>query len=161
MNSPAAFQRYMLSVIGDMRYRNTLCYVDDLIVYSETFAQHIRDLRELLCCLKTAGIKLQPEKCHFGKKSVEFLGHVVGVEGVQPNPMKVAAINEWGIPQCEGELLSFLQLCSYYRRFVPKFSCLARPLRNAITEAQKMGKLKTKRQRMRKEEKEEAGWIDI
>ena len=84
--------------------------------------------------LGKTGLKLKAKKCELFQKEVPFLGHVVSAEGLKPDPARVAAIKDWGIPKTQTDVRSFLGLCSYYRRFISWFSTRAHPL-NQLLEA--------------------------
>ena len=71
-------------------------------------------------------------KCEFWKDEIAFLGHIVSARGVQPDPSKVKAIEDWEVPKNVSEVRSFLGLAGYYRRFVKEFSIIAKPLTNSL-----------------------------
>ncbi len=132
-SAPATFQRLMEKVLSKLQYKTCLVYLDDVIVYSSTFEQQLIRLQEVLTRIKDAGLKLNPNKCHFFKKSVSYLGHVVSEEGVATDPEKIRAVKEWPTPKNVSELRSFLGLCSYYRKYIQSFSQIAKPL-HVLTE---------------------------
>ena len=131
MNSPSTFQRIMEYIFGDLNMRQLLLYLDDILVFSSDYEEHISRLDEVLKRLIDAGLKLKGKKCHLFCHQVEYLGHVVSGEGVSADPGKVERINEWPVPQNSEELSSFLGLASYYRRFMPRFAEISAPL-NAL-----------------------------
>ncbi|XP_068122518.1 uncharacterized protein [Hyperolius riggenbachi] len=135
-NAPATFQRLMESCLGEFNFEHVLIYLDDIIVYSTDFHQHIQHLDVVFQKLRSYGLKLKPSKCHLFKPEVNFLGHVISKEGVKPNPEKVKLIKEWPVPTTIREVRAFLGIASYYRRFIPHFAQKARPLHFILKGAQ-------------------------
>jgi hypothetical protein len=131
-NSPATYQRHMEDVLGDMNLKTCIIYLDDLIVYSDTFEQHIERLDKILTRLKNCDLKLAPEKCFFFKERVSFLGHVVSEDGIETDPSKIDKIRNWPTPATPEELHSFLAFAGYYRRFIKDFSKITRLLAELI-----------------------------
>ena len=129
--SPAVFQNCMNAVLGDVR-EFALAFVDDIIVFSETFDDHIRHLEEVFDRLRKANLSLKISKCEFVKKELNYLGHVISDEGISVDDNKVSAIQSMGPPQNIRDVRSFLGMTSYYRKYVPNFSKIAKPL-NALT----------------------------
>ena len=127
-NAPSTFERLMEKVLAGLTWQICLVYLDDVIVFSETVDEHIERLEVIFQKLIKAGLTLKPKKCNFFRRQVPFLGHVVSAEGVSTDPEKVRAIQEWKVPKDLTDVRSFLGLCSYYRKFVPKFSEIAKPL---------------------------------
>jgi transposase InsO family protein len=127
-NAGATFQRLMDIVMTGLHLEICLVYLDDIVVYSSTVAQHLERLEMVFSRLDHAGLKLKPEKCAFFRKSVAFLGHVISDQGIETDPAKVAAVAEWPIPTSVGEVRAFVGLASYYRRFVKGFANIASPL---------------------------------
>lgn len=97
-NAPATFQRLMERVPGDMKWTDCLVYIDDIIVVGKTFPDHLHRLGNVLSRLRQAGLKLQPAKCKFFQQQVCFLGHVVSLGGVSPDPSKTDVVAKWPIP---------------------------------------------------------------
>lgn len=93
-------------------------YLDDVIVFSTSFSEHITRLHAVLWSLQQAGLKLKPSKCHFAQKEVKYVGHIVTGRGFKPNPSKTAAVSLNPIPTNAHEPQQFLGLANYYRRFV-------------------------------------------
>ena len=126
--APATFQRTMERVLHGLHWKSVLLYLDDIIVIGKTFEQQCLHLEEVLSRLRAAGLKLKPSKCHIFQQKVKYLGHVVSDAGVSTDPDKIAAVQEWPVPENLTELQSFLGFVGYYRRFVDNFACKARPL---------------------------------
>ncbi|GFX30270.1 retrovirus-related Pol polyprotein from transposon 17.6 [Trichonephila clavipes] len=109
-----------------------LCYLDDIIVFSETFEDHLIRLRLVLKCLQEAGLKLNSKKCLFATQEVKILGHLVSSNGVRPDPDKIKAVRNFPTPKNIHDIRSFLGLCSYFRRFIKGFCYLAEPLQSLL-----------------------------
>ena len=131
-NSPATFQRLMTHVLRGLEWDICLVYIDDLIIFSRNFEDHLKHLEEVFKGLREANVRLKPSKCHFVKPQVEYLGHVVSAEGLKPNADKIRAVKEFPIPTNTTGVKAFLGLCNYYRRFIKGFAQIASPL-NKLT----------------------------
>lgn len=127
-SAPATFQRMMDTVLSGLKWQTCLVYLDDVIVFSPTFDEHVKRLSAVLQAIRSAGLTLKREKCHFGFKELRFLGHVVSRDGVRPDPDKIAAVSKFPTPVDKRAVRRFLGLCSYYRRFIANFSRIAAPL---------------------------------
>ena len=127
-NAPATFQRTMDKVLEGIKEKFVLVYLDDVIIYSKTFTEHIQHLIEVLDRIRRANLRLKAEKCYFAATELQFLGHVVGKEGVKPDPEKVDKMVNYPEPRNIRELRGVLGLFSYYRRFIKDFAQLADPL---------------------------------
>ncbi|GFV25756.1 retrovirus-related Pol polyprotein from transposon 412, partial [Trichonephila clavipes] len=101
-----------------------------------TFKEH-QNIRKVLSKLRDANLKLNPSKCKFFQKEVNYLGHIISAEGVRTDPEKVSAVKNWKRPENLRELRSFLGLFTYYRKFVKGFSNIARPLHKLTESKQK------------------------
>jgi len=126
--APSVFQRVMDLVICGLAYESCLVYLDDIIVFGQDFDSHVRRLREVFDRLQTAGLKLHMKKCCLFQRRANFLGHVLTEAGVEVQPEKISAVQNWPTPRNLTELRSFVGLCSYYRRFISEFANVAAPL---------------------------------
>ena len=131
-NAPETFQRLMESCLGELHLNWCIIYLDDIIVFSRTPEEHVHRLKSVISKLRAAGLKLKPSKCDLFKQQINYLGHVVSKEGVSTDPDKIAAVTQWPQPTTVTEVRSFLGFVSYYRRFIPNFSKVAKPLNQLL-----------------------------
>lgn len=131
-NAPATFQRLMEACMGDLYLTYCLLYLDDVIIFSRTYEEHLERLQAVFSRIKEAGLKLKPSKCKFFQKSIKYLGHIVSEDGVATDPDKVKAVKEWPIPKSVKEVQSFLGFVGFYRRFIEGFSKIAKPLHQLL-----------------------------
>uniref|UniRef100_A0A3B1KGI5 ribonuclease H n=1 Tax=Astyanax mexicanus TaxID=7994 RepID=A0A3B1KGI5_ASTMX len=139
VNGPATFQRLMQATMTDLIFQIILVYLDDILVFSRTFSEHVERLETVLRRLQETGLKIKIEKCHFLQEKVKFLGHQVSAEGIATDPDKVEAVKQWPVPTTLKALRSFLGFCSYYRRFVQGFSKIAGPLHDLVNNCLMVG----------------------
>uniref|UniRef100_A0A3B3HGA7 ribonuclease H n=1 Tax=Oryzias latipes TaxID=8090 RepID=A0A3B3HGA7_ORYLA len=125
--APATFQRLMDKVLYDIS-NFTAAYLDDIIVYSDTWEEHMKHLECVLERLQSAGLTVNPSKCDFAKAETQYLGYVIGNGMIKPQVNKVSAIEACPLPQTRKELRSFLGMAGFYQRFIPHFSTRAAPL---------------------------------
>ncbi|CAM4640739.1 unnamed protein product [Caretta caretta] len=114
----------------------SVAYIDDICVFSQTWEDHVSQVRQVLDRLQGAGLTVKAEKCKVGMAEVSYLGHRVGSGRLKPEPAKVEVIRDWPAPHTKKQVQAFNGLAGYYRRFVPHFSAIATP----ITELCKKGK---------------------
>jgi hypothetical protein len=146
-NAPATYSRLMRIVLQHIPADQALSYLDDTLVHSPDLQRHHEYLRNVLEAHRAAGLKLQPSKCHFFLKEVEYLGHMVSEKGIRIMPGYTDVVRKWPLPRTLTEVRAFLGKVGYYRRFIKDFGAIARPL----TEATKEENLDGKNVRMTKE----------
>ena len=131
-NAPATLQRLIESCLVELHLSWCIIYLDDIIVFSRTLEEHLHRLEAVINKLRAAGIKLKPTKCDLFRQQINYLAHVVSKEGVSTDPDKIIAVTEWPQPTTVTEVRSHLGFVSYYRRFIPNFSKVAKPLNKLL-----------------------------
>lgn len=129
-NAPATFQRLMNQVVAGLD--GCAVYLDDVVVYSDTWEQHIERIHSLFVRLRAANLTINLAKCEFAKATVTYLGKVVGQGQVRPVRAKVRAIDQFPPPTSKTELRRFLGMVGYYRNFCFNFSTVVVPLTNLL-----------------------------
>ena len=127
-NAPATFQRLMNYVLQDYLGKFVLVYLDDIIIHSTTFEQHIDHVQQVFDALRNANLKIKLKKCFFCFPSITFLGHIVGRNGIRPDPTKIEKVKNFPIPIDLTSIRAALGLFSYYRKFIKDFSKIAKPI---------------------------------
>ncbi|KAL0561346.1 hypothetical protein IC582_001771 [Cucumis melo] len=127
-NAPAVFMDLMNRVFKDFLDSFVIVFIDDILIYSKTEAEHEEHLHQVLETLRANKLYAKFSKCEFWLRKVTFLGHVVSSEEVSVDPAKIEAVTNWPRPSTVSEIRSFLGLAGYYRRFVEDFSRIASPL---------------------------------
>ncbi|CAM5178835.1 unnamed protein product [Eretmochelys imbricata] len=133
--APATFQRLVDQLLRGME-SFAVAYIDDICVFSQTWEDHVSQVRQVLDRLQGAGLTVKVEKCKVGMAEVSYLGHRVGSGRLKPEPAKVEVIRDWPAPHTKKQVQAFIGVAGYYRRFVPHFSAIVTP----ITELCKKGK---------------------
>lgn len=131
-NAPATFQRTIDKFKAVLQDVAVFAYLDDIIVLSGNFEQHLGDLKKIFDRLHTFGLKANREKCHFFCDEIKFLGHIITKGGLKPSSGKVDAISKMEKPRNIRHVKTFLQTCSWFRKFIPNFSDVARPLTDLL-----------------------------
>jgi len=133
-NSPAIFQRVMNMVLSGTLGKFAFIYIDDVVVYSRTAEEHLQHLDNIFNKLRHAGLKVKFSKCQLFKTSIDYLGFVIGKDGLQVNPAKVSAISQFPTPTTEKAVRAFLGMVGYFRTFIKDFSTKAAPLYHLLKE---------------------------
>ena len=124
--APAYFQLLMNKVLKGLKF--TMKYLDDIIIFSQDELQHLEHLEIVFSHLREAGLKMKCSKCDFFKSEIHYLGHLISPEGISPLPNKLDSIRHMPVPNSAKEIKQFLGLTGYYRKFVPRFADISRPL---------------------------------
>ena len=128
-NAPATFMHLMHQAFRPYLDRFVLVFLDDILIYSKTLAEHEQHVRTVLDVLRSQQLYAKESKCELFQSEVEFLGHRVGADGVRMMmDDKVKAIADWPTPKRVFDVRSFLGAAGYYRKFIRDFSALAAPL---------------------------------
>ena len=131
-NAPGTFQRVMDKILRDYIDKFVVVYIDDIMIYSNNFEDHVTHINEVLQRLSDNNLIVKLKKCRFAEENIEFLGHVIGKNGIKPDPNKIGKIAQLKAPTNVKGVRSVLGLCSYYRKFIKNFSKIAKPLTNLI-----------------------------
>lgn len=142
-NSGATFQKAMTELFKEFIGKFIYVYMDDFIVFSRSAKEHKKHLKKVIDILKAAEMRIKLKKCMFFQREIEFLGYLIKDGTMRPSPRKVEALFRYEEPATLRQLLSFLGLSSYYRKFVEKFIEIAHTLYECIVENKNnKGKLK-------------------
>ena len=137
-NSPATFQAMMNELLRDLINTGKVAvFIDDVIVGTETKEGHDELVAEVIKRLEENKLYVKPEKCKWKVKEVEFLGVVIGLEGIKMEKEKVKGVLEWPTPKCIKDVQKFLGLANYYCRFIEGFATVARPLYDLVKKDKK------------------------
>lgn len=131
-NAPATWQRFIDSVLGPELEPHVFVYLDDIVIVSSTFENHLKILEEVLQRLKKAKLTLNKEKCKFCRSELRYLGYVVDKKGLRVDPEKVEAILKIPVPKNSKEVRQFVGTASWYRRFIANFATRMHPLTSLL-----------------------------
>ena len=127
-NGPPEFQRAMQEILSPYLWVFTLVYIENIVVYSRSFKDHLKHVVLVLKVIAKSGLTLSPPKCHLGYRSIVVLGHIVSRLGLSMNHEKLKTIWELKAPTDHKKLESFLGLAVYFSAYIPYFSWMANPL---------------------------------
>ncbi len=131
-NSPSVFQAFINDVFRDMLNQWVIVYIVDILIYSETYEEHVRHVRTVLKRLLQHQLYAKAEKCEFHQETISFLGYVISSGGVAMDEQKVQAVVNWPQPTTLKELQRFLGFANFYRRFIRNFSTIAGPMTSMV-----------------------------
>uniref|UniRef100_A0A8R1DP49 Reverse transcriptase domain-containing protein n=1 Tax=Caenorhabditis japonica TaxID=281687 RepID=A0A8R1DP49_CAEJA len=121
------FQRALKTVLSGLE-KEVLVYIDDVLVHSKTFEEHLCSLRKVLSRFREYNLKASPKKCEFVKQSIVFLGHEINSDNYKPNQANIDSIISMPTPSNINEVRRFVGMTGFFRRFIPNFSEVAEPL---------------------------------
>jgi len=124
-NAPSPFQDMMNHVLSDLLDVGVLAYMDDILIYAKTCEEHDHLVKEVLWRLQENGLAVAAEKCVWRAQEVEFLGYMIGRNGIEMAKNKVEAVLDWKTPKSLTEVQSFLGFANFYRRFIRDYSRIA------------------------------------
>ena len=128
-NAPATFQRLLDRIIGPEIEPYAFAYLNDIIIVTKTFDEHLEWLSKVLQKIKAAGLEINRDKCEFCCPQVHYLGFLVNENCLQTDPDKIDPIIKYPVPSNVKDIRRFLGLASWYRRFLPSYATLASPLK--------------------------------
>lgn len=132
INAPATFQRLMENCMEELNLKQCLLFLDDILVFSSTFEEHLERLEDVFKRLERHSLTLKPSKCDFFMSEVKYFGHVVSEKGNQTDPDKSASLKMWRVPKDIKSSRSFLGFIGYYRRYVKDYAEWIRPLNDLL-----------------------------
>ena len=135
-NAPATFQRTLDIMLSGFRWKTCLVYVDDVVIFSSSFDEHLDHVRQILTVLKKGGLSLKLKKCVWFSPTVDYLGHVIYPGKLAVAKKNTIAIEKFTWPKTQTEVRAFLGICNMYRRFAPNFARVAAPLNSLLTKGQ-------------------------
>jgi hypothetical protein len=126
--APAMYQRISNELVDALREYDVSVYLDDILIPSTTFEEHLAAIRASFVEIRKKGIKLHPDKCEFGYHRMNHLGHTISQEGIETNGDKIKAMSKLQPPKNKKEVRQFMGMFQYYGKFMPKLNILASPL---------------------------------
>ena len=137
VNAPMTFQSLMTKVLKNLNFKIALVYIDDVLVFSKDFDQHLHDLDLVFTSLRNANLKLHSSKCKFATKQVKYLGHIVSKDGMQVNPENTEKIQNAKRPTNPKQVKQVLGMMGYYRKFIRNYAKIAAPLHDLLKKDRK------------------------
>ncbi|KAJ1599434.1 hypothetical protein NDA14_001956 [Ustilago hordei] len=127
-NAPAHFQSFINDIFRDIIGIYVVVYLDDFLIFSDTEEAHVKHVTEVLTRLRSNRLFAKLSKCEFHTKTVEFLGYIIKLTGIEMDPEKVRTVKEWPMPESIHDIQRFLGFANFYRRFIAHFARIAKPL---------------------------------
>ena len=139
MNSPATFQRIMNNILGHNRWDYVVIYLDDILIFSKSFTEHMKHLAKILTVLQRHQFTLNPDKCSVATQTVEFLSHIITKDSIIPSKDRIQAIIDIPQPKTIAQANRFIGKIGWYRKFIPHFAQVAAPI-HKVTNKTKLKK---------------------
>ena len=127
----------MAKVLKELNFKIALVYIDDILIFSKSFEEHLHHLHLVFSNLRQAKLKLNPGKCNFATGTVKYLGHIISKDGIRVNPENTNKVRNFPTPRNVKEVRSFLGMANYYRKFVKDYARVASPLTALLKKNQK------------------------
>ncbi|KAH6597042.1 hypothetical protein BASA50_004801 [Batrachochytrium salamandrivorans] len=121
-NAPAQFQRMMNALFRDVVGKHVLVYLDDIVIYSDTMDEHVKQVQSVLGVLRDNGLYCKAEKCHFYQTEIKYLGYIISSNGIRMDSSKISAVQEWPTPRKVRDLQVFLGFTNFYRSLIKDYS---------------------------------------
>ena len=131
-NSPSCFQNLMSRCLKDLNWKIALVYIDDILIFSQNFDQHLDHLGQVFQNLRAANLRIHPGKCKFAAREVKYLGHILSPKGIKVDPSKYSAIETYPVPKNVKNVRAFLGLAQFYRKYIKSFAQIALPLNKLL-----------------------------
>ncbi|CAF4939902.1 unnamed protein product, partial [Rotaria magnacalcarata] len=142
-NGPHTFQRIVNQILGSNRWKHVLAYIDDSIIYSKNFYEHIQHIEEVCSLLQEANFKLNVDKCEIARTEILFISDVIKSGTIKPDPDNIRGQTETNEPTTAEGAFRFVTAAEYYRKFNQKFSIIAAPLHKYSPSAVNQQKMNT------------------
>jgi hypothetical protein len=133
-NVPSTFMRIMTQVLKPFLGKFVVVYFDDILIFSRSVQEHLSYVEQVLKVLRAEQLYINKDKCSFMRKSAKFLGFTISNQGVEADPAKVQAVQQWLTPQNLSGVRSFHGLATFYRRFICNFSTIMAPITECLKE---------------------------
>ena len=131
-NAPATCQRFVNHTLREFLDVFCVCYLDDILIYSDNLQDHRKQVKAVLEKLHVAGLFVKPEKCEFEANKTPFLGFVISQQCIEMDPEKVSAVLNWEVPKTIQDVQCFLGFANFYRRLIEGYCCICTPLFNLL-----------------------------
>jgi len=131
-NAPASFQALMNDIFRPFLDKFVVVYLDDILIYSATWDQHMEHLQQVFTVLQEQQLHCAKEKCHFAEREIEYLGFIINDQGIKTDPKKTQAIRDWPIPTSIADIQIFMGLANFFHKHIPKFAHIAAPLTDLL-----------------------------
>ena len=128
-NSPTTFQLMMDTLFHKLIMSGKIIiYMDNILIFTQTMEEHKSIVWQVLQILANNKLSLHPKKCKFHQMKIEYLGVILSQDSVKADPTKIKEVAQWPEPQDKREVQQFLGFCNFYRKFIPGFAWIAKPL---------------------------------